>query len=125
MIPQNVEETQKASNNVVAACGLYCSECPKFKNGKCPGCRENTKASWCKVRSCNIELDQSTCAECKSFANLKECKKLNNPISKIFSIIFKSDRIAGLEYIRAYGEEAFCQHLKEKGKMAFKKGEQN
>ena len=122
MIPQNQEKPQNTLADVIAACGLYCAECPKFKNEKCPGFRANTKATWCKVRSCNITLSQTTCAECKTFSNLKDCKKLNNPISKIFIIIFKSDRIAGLDYIRANGEEAFCQHLKEKGKMAFKKG---
>lgn len=30
---------------LVAACGLYCGACHKFLTGKCPGCKENEKAS--------------------------------------------------------------------------------
>ena len=35
----------------IAACGLYCGACKKFLNGKCPGCKENEKASWCKIHN--------------------------------------------------------------------------
>jgi len=31
--------------NNIAACGLHCGACRKFLSGKCPGCRNNEKAS--------------------------------------------------------------------------------
>mgnify|MGYP001174253203 CR=1 FL=1 len=45
------------SLELVAYCGLYCGQCTKYLKGKCPGCKENEKASWCKTRSCCIEND--------------------------------------------------------------------
>lgn len=48
----------------LAACGLYCNNCGKFKNRKCPGCIKNESASWCKIRKCCRENHLQTCAEC-------------------------------------------------------------
>ena len=48
----------------IAACGLYCGACRKFLIGKCPGCKRNEKATWCKIRSCCQENKFNTCAEC-------------------------------------------------------------
>lgn len=36
----------------VAYCGLYCGACKSHRKGKCPGCRENSKATWCEIRKC-------------------------------------------------------------------------
>ena len=48
----------------VAACGLYCGACRKFVKEQCPGCWENKKADWCKIRACNIEHNYKSCADC-------------------------------------------------------------
>ena len=70
----------------IAACGLYCGACKKFLNGKCPGCKENEKASWCKIRKCCQEKDLHTCAECDK--DVTECKIHNNFVGKIFAFLF-------------------------------------
>ena len=37
---------------LIAKCGLYCGACNSYITGKCPGCNENVKATWCKIRNC-------------------------------------------------------------------------
>ena len=59
----------------------------------------------CKVKPCVQEKGYTTCAECADFGDLKACKKLNNFISKIFALIFRSDRIGNLNHIREIGIE--------------------
>ena len=72
----------------VAACGLYCGACRKFVKEQCPGCWENKKADWCKIRACNIEHNYKSCADC-TISSIDECKKFNNFIGKVFSILFR------------------------------------
>ena len=38
-----------ADPKLVAYCGLYCGACGAYLRGRCPGCIENYKATWCKV----------------------------------------------------------------------------
>jgi len=102
-----------ADKALIAYCGLYCGACRKYLKGSCPGCRENNKASWCKIRSCNLEHGYSSCADCKDFANPMDCKKFNNFISKIFALIFKSDRAACIEKIKEAGYEGFAKYMAE------------
>ena len=92
-----------ADKNLVAFCGLYCGACGKYLNGKCFGCSKNEKASWCKIRLCNMENHYFGCAQCKEFSNVSDCKKFNNIFSKIFGLIFRSDRKACISRIRAIG----------------------
>ena len=89
----------------IAACGLYCGACKKFLNEKCPGCKENEKASWCKIRKCCQEKGFHTCAECDK--DVKDCNIHNNFVGKVFAFLFNSDRAACIRYIRENGEEAF------------------
>lgn len=42
----------ESDKELIAACGLYCGACRKYLAEKCPGCRLNEKAAWCKIRSC-------------------------------------------------------------------------
>ena len=98
--------------NLVSFCGLYCGACGSYLKGKCPGCSENTKASWCKVRSCCIENKFGSCADCNEYKNdVNECEKLNNFISKIFSFIFNSDRKAGIDRIRSVSKAGFAKEM--------------
>ena len=96
---------------LVACCGLYCGACRRQLKGKCPGCRENEKASWCTVRACCIEKGLLTCAECTEFANPKDCKKYNNFIARLFGLVFRSDRAACIAQIKELGLEGHAKAM--------------
>ncbi len=98
---------------LIAFCGLYCGACKSFLKEKCPGCKENFKARWCAVRTCNLEHNYNSCADCKEYPNAKDCKKFNNPISKIFGVVFRSDRNAGIEMIKQKGYDSFASYMAE------------
>ena len=103
----------------IAACGLYCGACKKFLNGKCPGCKKNEKASWCKIRKCCQEKGFHTCANCDK--DVKDCKIHNNFVGNIFAFLFNSDRAACIRYIRENGEEAFAEKMAKEKQMTMKK----
>ena len=93
----------------IAACGLYCGACRKYLSGKCPGCRQNGKATWCKIRLCCMEHHFSSCAECPK--DVKNCKVFSNWVGKVFAFLFNSDRPACIRYIREKGEQAFAEEM--------------
>lgn len=99
-----------ADKNLVAFCGLYCGACRSYLSGKCPGCKENIKATWCKVRSCCLENNFSSCADC-TVLPLKDCRKHNSFISKIFGLVFNSDRAACIEQIKVIGYDGFALEM--------------
>ena len=99
-----------ADKNLVAFCGLYCGACGSYLKGKCLGCRENVKATWCTIRTCCMENDYSTCADCVKM-ELKDCKKFNNFISKVIGFVFNSDRTACIENIKKKGLDVFAQEM--------------
>ena len=103
----------------IAACGLYCGACKKFLNGKCPGCKENEKASWCKIRKCCQEKGFHTCADCDKV--VENCKIHNNFVGKIFAFLFNSDRTACIRYIRENGEDAFAEKMAKDKQMTMKR----
>ncbi len=107
--------------NLIAYCGLYCGSCKKYLLEKCPGCRENESATWCKIRKCGIENKYFTCVDCGDFKDVKECKKYNNFIAKIFAIIFRSNRPACIDAIREMGPDAYAEEMASKGKMVINK----
>ena len=93
---------------VLAYCGLVCSDCGAYRKGRCKGCHSDKPMNAsCKVKPCAQEKNCVTCADCGDFTDLKECRKLNNFISKIFALIFRSDRIGNLCRIREIGIEKF------------------
>ncbi|MFA5293130.1 MAG: DUF3795 domain-containing protein [Phycisphaerae bacterium] len=97
-----------SGESIIAYCGLVCSECGAFKKQKCQGCHsEKPMNRGCKIKKCAMSKNIVTCAACDEFDDLKQCKKLNNFISKIFKLIFKSDRMGNLELIRCKGLEEF------------------
>ncbi len=99
------------STELVAYCGLYCGACRSYLKEKCRGCRENEKATWCKVRSCCIESGVSTCAECREYPAVQDCPKFNNIISKLFGIVFRSDRAACIGQIKETGIEGHAKRM--------------
>ncbi len=114
-------KTIAVNADLIAYCGLYCGSCKKYVAGSCPGCHENNKASWCKIRSCNMEHGYASCAECKEFSDPMSCKKFNNFISKFFALIFRSDRAACIAMIREKGYEGFAKYMAENGLQSVRK----
>ena len=100
-----------ADRNLVAFCGLYCGACGAYLHQRCPGCREKTNASWCKVRGCCMDKGHLTCADCAEPCAPSECRKFNNVISKVFGLIFRSDRAACIALIRGVGLDAFADEM--------------
>lgn len=109
-----------ADKNLIARCGLYCGACKKYLKGSCNGCNENHKATWCKVRSCCAENNFKSCADCTTFENVRDCKKHNNFISKIFALIFSSNRAAGIDMIKREGYENFARYMADSGLQTIK-----
>ncbi len=101
------------STALISFCGLYCAACGSFQKGKCPGCSKNEKATWCAVRTCNIENSYKSCADCKKYSNPMECKKYNNFMSKVFGLIFGSNRKAGIDMIKEKGYAGFADYMTE------------
>lgn len=114
-----MEKEIAVDQKLIAYCGLYCGSCRKYIAGKCPGCRKNEKAKWCKVRTCCMDNGYHSCAECNM--NPHDCKKFNNFFSKFFSIVFKSDREACLRRIKELGKEGYAQEMAEKRIMTIKR----
>ena len=97
-----------AKEFVLAYCGLVCSECGMYVKGRCQGCHtDKPMYKSCKVKPCALENNYTSCADCQEFENLRDCKKLNNFVSKIFAIIFRSNRIGNLERIAETGFDSF------------------
>ena len=107
--------------NLVAACGLYCGACGRYKKGKCEGCRDNEKATWCGIRSCCVEKNYNSCADCIEYTDLKKCKKFNNFMGKIMGVIMNSDRFACIYRIREIGHKSFAIEMNSKGLQAIKR----
>jgi hypothetical protein len=100
-----------ADVNLTARCGLYCGACGTYRRGRCPGCHEKTNAGWCKVRACCLENGYSTCADCRIVADPRDCSKFHNFISKLFGLIFRSDRRACILQIRETGRQGHAERM--------------
>ena len=100
-----------ADERLIAACGLYCGAWRRYLQEKCPGCRANEKAKWCKVRTCNLEHSHRSCADCAEFSEVKDCKKHNNWIAGLFGLIFRSNRAACIDRLRAIGTKVFAAEM--------------
>jgi hypothetical protein len=114
-------KTVAIDKNLIAKCGLYCGACNKYLNGKCPGCEHNTNASWCKIRLCCTENGYKSCADCVLYKDIKQCGKFNNLMSKLFGILFNSDRNACIERIRELGYEQYAAEMAQNETHTIKK----
>jgi hypothetical protein len=110
-----------ADKKLVAFCGLYCGACKAYLRGKCPGCAKNEKTKWCKVRTCCLENKYASCADCGIMADPAECKKLNNIVSKLFALVFRSDRGVCIQAIKQNGYESYAREMASKKTMSIKK----
>ena len=109
-----------ADTNLIAFCGLYCGACRSYLNGKCSGCKDNVKATWCKVRQCGMENNFRSCADCTT-VELMSCRKYNNFISKAFGFLFNSDRSACIAKINEIGYENFSVYMAENRQQTIKR----
>jgi len=100
-------------SKLVAYCGLYCGACRAYLKGRCPGCHENARATWCKIRSCCAENAYQSCSDCKQFSDPGQCAKFDNLLAKIFGLIFNSNRRACILKIRELGVEGYAAHMAE------------
>lgn len=114
-------EEIKVDENLVAYCGLYCGACGSHRKGRCPGCHENNKASWCDVRRCCINHRYSSCAQCTEFPDPNKCSKFNNFISKLFGLVFRSDRCACITQIRELGLTGHALEMAKSGRQSIKR----
>jgi hypothetical protein len=103
-----------ADPKLVAYCGLYCGACGSYLKGRCPGCAENEKAGWCKIRVCCMENHTPTCAACDQFADVADCKKYHNLMSQVIGFVLRSNREACIDRIREIGPEAFADEMAQK-----------
>ena len=107
--------------DLVAHCGLYCGACGAFLKERCPGCHENAKATWCKVRSCCQGNGHATCADCGTHAAPKACNKFHNFFSRIIGFVLRSDRLACIERVREIGVKAYAKEMAEKGAQTIRR----
>ena len=70
--------------STITACGECCTECPKKKDGRCPGCIEAdgrvpewSQSGRCRVHACTREHHVQFCGLCAEFP----CEKLPSMIS--------------------------------------------
>jgi hypothetical protein len=99
------------SESLVSMCGLYCGACRAYLREKCKGCKENAKATWCKVRDCCLEKGYSHCAECTEHSDPAACSKFNNIFSKLMGVFLNSDRRAGILMIHQRGKRQFAEEM--------------
>jgi hypothetical protein len=101
------------NTSLIAACGLYCGACGSYTKGRCPGCKENSKASWCKVRSCCMEKSIDNCSQCIDYPNPQDCTKYNFFISNLIGFVTGTKRSLNIEAIKQKGAEGFVTFMTE------------
>ncbi len=114
-------KTIEADADLVAYCGLYCGACRSHLRGRCPGCHLNTKATWCKVRLCNIEHRYLSCAQCAEFPNPGDCRKFNNFVSRMIGFVLRSDRPACIAQIKAIGIQGHAGNMAQNKRQSIKR----
>jgi hypothetical protein len=104
--------------SLVAYCGLYCGACRSYRKGRCPGCHDNVKATWCKIRACCNEHRFPSCADCVEHQDPNACRQFNNWIAKLIGLLLNSNRQAGIVRIRAVGIESFAREMAEQKRQS-------
>lgn len=107
--------------DLVGYCGLYCGACRSYLREKCPGCHDNEKAKWCKIRICCIDNQYLSCADCKQYDSPKDCKMFDNFMAKLFSLVFRSDRPACIQQIKELGIQGHADNMTEARRQSIKR----
>ena len=98
---------------LVAYCGLYCGNCGSYKKGRCKGCQDGGGFASCTLKKCCVESNFRTCAQCEEFI---ECRKLNNFMARIFSFLFRTDRMGNLKAINNLSIEKWVEEVSVSGR---------
>lgn len=109
-------------SSLVAYCGLYCGACPRLLKGRCPGCHENHKATWCKIRTCCVEHGYASCAECGEHPDPRTCGMFHNLFSRVIGVLLRSDRAACIAQIQREGLEGHAQAMAQLGRPSLRPG---
>ena len=107
--------------DLVAYCGLYCGACRSYLREKCPGCHENEKVKWCKIRVCCIDNQYLSCADCQQYDSPNDCKLFSNFMAKLFSLIFRSNRPACIQQIKELGIQGHADNMAETKRQSIKR----
>jgi hypothetical protein len=112
---------------LISYCGFYCGACHKYTKGECTGCKGDSPKyavgyKACKVRPCNLENGYSTCADCKKFDSVKDCKIYNPFMIRFGQFITRTSRRKGIEMIKEKGETAFVEFMADKKWVTVKTG---
>lgn len=113
------------NTNLVSYCGFYCGACPKYIKNQCEGCKgESVKCGIgykaCKVRTCCIEKQISTCAECNEYDSVKNCTIYNPFMIKVGQFLTRTRRRKGIEMIKKNGENEFLNFMMENKQVTIK-----
>lgn len=104
----------------IAACGLYCGACRKFRQGKVPRLPGQCQSELVQNPQCCHAHHYSSCADC-TLIPLEACKKFYNPIAKIFALVFRSDRPACIRRIREIGYDRYASEMNLSGRQTIRK----
>ncbi|MFO7446771.1 MAG: DUF3795 domain-containing protein [Ignavibacteriaceae bacterium] len=111
----------KSDEQLVSYCGLYCGACNKYLNGKCSGCRsKNSILSRCSIKTCNLQNNFKSCADCTIYDDTAVCKKTNSFIFRFIERLFKLNRKRGIEVIRERGYPGFASFMADAGWVSVK-----
>jgi hypothetical protein len=105
---------------LVAYCGLYCGACPRYLKDRCPGCHDNHKATWCKIRSCCVEHGYASCGSCEEYTDPHDCRRFHNLLSRVVGFVLRSDRRACVEQIKELGLEGHATAMAELGRPSIR-----
>lgn len=110
-----------ADSSLVSFCGLYCGACKRYLKEKCPGCHGNEKATWCNIRKCCTEKKIDSCAQCDTYSDPNDCKEFSSFMAKVFSFVFRSDRVASVKRLKEIGPEKFAEEMASKKLVCIKR----
>ncbi len=97
-----------ANPELISACGQYCGACAKYRDGRCPGCRKNRAATWCRVRTCTQTQQVASCADCREHLHASDCRTFNHPLLRLWARLAHWDRAACIAQIKARGYAAYA-----------------
>ena len=111
-----------ADKELISYCGLYCGACKSYVKEKCPGCRVNGKYKKCKMRPCCIDNLYTSCADCKQFDSVSDCKIFNPFFIRLGEFVSRTSRRAGIQLIKDKGRTEFVNYMAENKLVSVKKG---
>ena len=111
--------------NLTSYCGFYCGACPKYIKKQCFGCKGDSPQcavgyKSCKVRPCCLENAYSSCAECKKYDSVKDCRIYNPLMIRFGQFITRTNRRKGIEMIKEIGEDEFVSFMSAKNWVTIK-----